>query len=296
VKQLVYLNGTVVPYEQATIHVDDRGYTFGDGIYEVIRVYDGLPFEITRHMRRLRRSAEALRLQLDPTAGEIERICYEMVKRQELPDAQIYIQVTRGRATRAHAIPSGVQPTTLIAVRVPATPASDLVEHGAGAVTVPDDRWGRCDVKVISLTSNVLAKQQAVDAGAFEAVFIRDGYVTDCAACNIFAVFDGRLWTAPRTNVILAGVTREVTIELAVADGIPVNEESFRVEALQAADEILVTGTNTRILPITRIDGHPVGAGVPGPITRRLLSLFDDRTGFDSSTGKSRRATLGVPA
>jgi D-alanine transaminase len=295
VQQLVYLNGGVYPYEDARVHVDDRGFTFADGIYEVVRVYDGTPFEIHRHMRRLRRSAAALWLRLDPGADEIEQLCREMVRRQQLLDAQIYIQVTRGSSPRAHAIPANVRPSTMVIVCPPATPAPELVRNGAGAITVPDDRWGRCDVKVIALTPNVLAKQQAVDAGAFEAIFIRDGYVTDCSACNVFAVFDGALYTAPRSNAILAGVTREVTLELAAATGIPVNEESFRVDQLREADEILVTGTNTRILPITRLDGTVVGSGEPGEITRRLLALFDERTGFDSAAGMSRSAAAASP-
>ncbi|MDP8921959.1 MAG: D-amino-acid transaminase [Chloroflexota bacterium] len=278
-QQLVYLNGEILDERDARVHVNDRGFLLADGIYEVIRVYGGRPFELDRHLRRLERSARELRLALDPPADEIGRVGAELIDRNGLADATIYIQVTRGVAPRTHAFPiATIKPTTYVAVRPALAPPPELVRDGAAAITLPDDRWGRCDVKVVGLTANVLAKQAAVDVGAFEAIFVRDGYVTDCASCNVFAVFGSTLLTAPRTNYILWGITREVVLELARQDGIDVQELPFRVEQLRRADEIFVTGTSSEITPIVTLDGADVGSGRPGAVTQRLIELFGQRT------------------
>ena len=278
-QQFVYLNGEILDERDARIHVNDRGFLLADGIYEVIRVYAGRPFELARHLRRLERSARELRLALDPPADEIGRICTDLIARNGLADATIYLQVTRGIAPRTHAFPTTtIAPTTYVAVRPALAPPAQLVRDGAAAITLPDDRWARCDVKVVGLTANVLAKQAAVDAGAFEAIFVRDGYVTDCASCNVFAVVGSTLMTAPRTNYILWGITREVVLELARQVGIDVQEMPFRVEQLRQADEIFVTGTSSEITPIVALDGATVGSGRPGAITQRLLELFGQRT------------------
>jgi D-alanine transaminase len=275
---LLYLNGEIIDERDASISVNDRGFVFADGIYEVIRVFDGQPFELDRHIDRLERSAAALRLQLDPTAEAISQIAQELLVREGAAEAQIYIQVTRGEAPRGHAIPAGVKPTTLIAIRPALAPAPEILKNGAGAITVPDDRWSRCDVKAIGLTANVLARSQAVDAGAYEAIFVRDGTVTDAASCNVFAIFGMTLMTAPCSNYILWGITREVTLELARGDGIDTQELSFRAEQLREADEIFVTGTSSGIVPIVTLDGSVVGTGRVGPVTRRLMELYELRT------------------
>jgi D-alanine transaminase len=198
--------------------------------------------------------------------------------REGAAEAQIYIQVTRGEAPRGHAIPAGVKPTTLIAIRPALAPAPEILKNGAGAITVPDDRWARCDVKAIGLTANVLARSQAVDAGCYEAIFVRDGTVTDAASCNVFAIFGMTLLTAPCSNYILWGITREVTLEIAREDGIDTQETSFRAEQLREADEIFVTGTSSGIVPIVTLDGAVVGTGRVGPVTRRLMELYELRT------------------
>ena len=278
-QQLVYLNGEIVDEREARLHVNDRGFLLADGIYEVARVYGGRPFELDRHLRRLERSAGELRLSLDPSADEIGRIATDLLTRNGLTDATIYVQVTRGIAPRTHAFPNAAtKPTTYVAVRPALAPPPQHIRDGGAAITLPDDRWARCDVKVIGLTANVLAKQAAVDAGAFEAIFVRDGYVTDCASCNVFAVFGSTLMTAPRTNYILWGITREVVLELARQDGIDVQEVPFRVEQLRQADEIFVTGTSSEITPIVTLDGSTVGSGRPGALTQRLIELFGQRT------------------
>ena len=275
---LMYLNGEIVDERDAAISVNDRGFVFADGIYEVIRVFAGQPFELERHLDRLERSAAAIQLTLEPSAEEIGQIGLDLIDRNEADEAQIYIQVTRGVAPRNHAIPTSAEPTTLVAVRPALSPPADLLRSGAAAITVPDDRWARCDVKVIALTANVLARSKAVEAGAYEAIFVRDGYITDAASCNVFAVFGATLTTAPCSNQILWGITREVVLEQAREDGIDAQEASFRVEQLREADEIFVTGTSSGIVPIVTLDGATIGNGRVGPVTRRLMELYELRT------------------
>ena len=276
---LVYLNGEIVDEQDALISVNDRGFVFADGIYEVIRVFGGKPFELERHLDRLERSAASLRLPLEPSAEEIGRISTDLLAREGADEAQIYIQVTRGVAPRAHAIPTAqIKPTTLVAIRPVAAPPAEILRNGGGAITVPDDRWARCDVKAIGLTANVLARSQANAAGAYEAIFVRDGTITDAASCNVFAVFGTTLMTAPCTNYILWGITREVVLDLAREDDIDTLEATFRADQLAEADEIFVTGTSSGIVPIVTLNGATVGAGRVGPVTRRLMELYDVRT------------------
>jgi D-alanine transaminase len=275
---LVYLNGEIVDERDALISVNDRGFVFADGIYEVIRIFGGKPFELERHLDRLERSANSLRLTLNPSADEIGAIAADLLAREATAEAQIYIQVTRGVAPRGHAIPAQVKPTTLVAIRPVSTPPAEILRGGGAAITVPDDRWARCDVKAIGLTANVLARTQANAAGAYEAIFVRDGSVTDAASCNVFAVFGTTLMTAPCTNYILWGITREVVLELARDDDIDTLEATFRADQLREADEIFVTGTSSGIVPIVTLDGATVGAGRVGPVTRRLMELYDVRT------------------
>jgi D-alanine transaminase len=276
---LIYLNGEIVDESEARVSVNDRGFVFADGIYEVIRIFGGEPFELERHLDRLERSAAALKLTLDPSAEEIGEIARDLIRRESTDQGQIYVQVTRGVAPRNPAIPSGVKPTTLVAVRPAPLPAADILKNGGAAITVPDDRWARCDVKVIGLTANLLARTKAVEAGAYEAIFVRDGTITDAASCNVFAVFGTTLMTAPCSNYLLWGITREVTLELAREDGIDAMEASFRIEQLREADEIFVTGTLSGIVPIVSLDGAIVGSGRVGPLTRRLMELYEVRTG-----------------
>jgi D-alanine transaminase len=276
---LLYLNGQILDEADATVPINDRGFVFADGIYEVIRIFDGQPFELERHLDRLERSAGAVHLGLDPSAEEIGEIAADLIAKNGTRDGQIYIQITRGVAPRNPAIPAGVTPTTLVAVRPAPLPAAEILKNGGAAITVPDDRWARCDVKVIGLTANVLARSKAVAAGAYEAIFVRDGTITDAASCNVFAIFGGTVMTAPCSNYLLWGVTRAVTLELAREDGIDTLEQSFRIEDLREADEIFVTGTLSGIVPIVSLDGAVVGSGRVGPVTRRLMELYEVRTG-----------------
>lgn len=284
---LLYLNGEIVDDAEAKVSINDRGFVFADGIYEVTRIFNGRPFELDRHLDRLQRSANAVRLTLDPTIEQMEAIIDDLIAKNGTKDGQIYIQVTRGVAPRNPAIPKDITPTTLIAVRPAPLPAAEILKNGGAGVTVPDDRWARCDVKVVALTANVLARNKAVDVGAYEAIFVRDGYITDAASCNVFAVFGTTLMTAPCSNYILWGVTRAVTLELAREDGIDTQETSFRIEELREADEIFVTGTLSGIVPIVTLDGAVVGSGRVGPVTRRLMELYELRTGGETALAQA---------
>ncbi|MBI2320762.1 MAG: D-amino-acid transaminase [Chloroflexi bacterium] len=279
----VYLNGRIVPYGEAVVPIEDRGYQFADGIYEVIRVYSGQIFEGERHFARLERSAAFLELPLSPGVASVRAAGEELLRRGALREAQIYIQVTRGVAARAHALPSDIAPTVVVLVRGAVVPPEEQVERGVAAITASDTRWAHVHVKVIGLLPNVLAKQRAIRAGAYEAIFIRDGYVTDCTATNVFAVIDGAVTTPPKSNYILHGITREVVLELCAAEGLPHAEAPVTEAQLHGAEEIFVTGTNTEVLPIVTLNGQAVGSGAPGPHTRQLIAAF-------------RRLTRGVGA
>lgn len=266
----VYLNGELLPYEQATIPVEDRAFLLADGIYEVIRVYSGRPFELDGHLRRLARSARELRMP-EPDLAEIGRASLELLRINNLSDATIYIQVSRGAYTpRTHAFPSGpVKPTVLIIARSFKANAT-LWETGIKAVTVPDQRWSRCDIKSVALLPNVMAKQTANEAGAYEAIFVRDGYAIEGSSSNFFGVIDGEIRTYPRCNYILGGITRDVAVEQARKLGYTVREEGIPVQDLGRCLEMWVTSTTQEIMPIVNLDGRTVGDGRPGPVAQAL--------------------------
>ena len=273
---LVYLNGEYVPRSQAHVSIDDRGFLFADGVYEVIRVYEGRPFLMAEHLSRMARGLDALRIRFDgvDALGDVaERLLDENDLRSG--DATIYMQVTRGAAPRRHSFPDSDTPATVLvaANRFTQHPAA-YFEEGVAARTVPDTRWSRCDIKSIALLPNVLANQAAKDADAFEALFVRDGIVLEGSHSNLVAVFGGTLVTYPKNNYILPGITRELTLKLANDLGIPAREEPIRLEDLFDADELFLTGTTTEIMPVTRVDGHEIGNGMPGPVTQRLIQAY----------------------
>jgi D-alanine transaminase len=276
----VYLNGVYLERAQAAVSVDDRGFLFGDGIYEVTRARDGRLFEWERHLRRLAQGLAgvgiALPAGLSAALFEIsDRLLHE--NKLERGDATVYLQITRGVAPRTHHFPpAGTAPTVFLSAGALAVP--DAVRtSGAAVITTPDVRWGRCDLKTINLLPNVLAKQQAVAAGAFEAVFVRDGVATEGASTNVLAVIGGELRTHPANHRILPGVTREVVLELAAEQGIPVSERPISTAELGAASEVLLTATTADVMPVVRIDGRPVGQGKPGPVARQLHDALRKR-------------------
>lgn len=274
---IVFFNGRFLPKDEVRISPDDRGFLFADGVYEVIRIYAGRPFMMEEHLDRLRYSLGELRITLPRQQIEdLARITGELIRLNDLAqgEATIYIQVTRGEAPRKHAFPSGPTPPTLYVMASPFHPPLEKWELGVGVILVPDVRWARCDIKSLMLAANVLANQAAKERGAEEAIFVRDGIITEGTHTNVCAVFDGQLVTHPATNQILAGITRGLVLELCSRIGIPSRQAPIPVSDLPSAGELLLLGTTTQIMPVVQVDGRPVAGGRPGPVTRRLQEAF----------------------
>jgi len=284
---IVYLNGGFTDHANAKVSVDDRGFLFADGIYEVIRAYGGRPFLADDHYARMRRGLEAIRLP-SATADGIAAVADRLLEENGLAaaDATIYIQVTRGAAPRRHSFPDpGTPPTVYIATRNTPRPAHDSFALGVAAITVPDIRWGRCDIKSVALLPNVLANQQAKEAGAFEAIFVKDGVLIEGSHSNLLGVIDGEIITFPECNYILGGITRRFVLDLAREIGIPVREGPLFADRFDDIDELFLSGTTTEVMPITRLDGRPVGDGRPGDLARRLQQAYLDAAGLTAAHG-----------
>lgn len=274
---IVFFNGRFLPKDEVRISPDDRGFLFADGAYEVIRIYAGRLFMMEEHLDRLRYSLGELRITLPRQQIEdLARIAGELIRLNDLAlgEATIYIQVTRGEAPRKHAFPSGPTQPTLYVMASPFHPPLEKWELGVGVILVPDVRWARCDIKSLMLAANVLANQAAKERGAEEAIFVRDGIITEGTHTNVCAVFDGQLVTHPATNQILAGITRGLVLELCSRIGIPSRQAPIPVSDLPSAGELLLLGTTTQITPVVQVDGRPVAGGRPGPVTRRLQEAF----------------------
>ena len=273
--EIAYVDGEFMDLAEARVSVEDRGFQFGDGVYEVVRCYRAAPFALDEHLGRLERSASAIELSLPEGRSVLRDVMLEAVRRSELPEAVLYVQVTRGWAPRGHAFPEAAKPTLVVTVR-PARPAPpERLLLGVPVITVPDERWLRCDIKCTDLLANVIAKERARRAGALEAIMIRDGaYVTEGASTNVFAVRDGTIYTAPEGPRILSGITRSVVLRLARESGIPVVEDFFAPSLLTRAEEVFITSTTLEVVPCVRVDGLPVGDGKPGPVTRALASAY----------------------
>ena len=272
-----FVNGRFSALAEATVSVEDRGYQFGDGVYEVIRTYHGKPFQLDAHLVRLERSAAAIDLPLPWTLQQWDAHVREGVTRSGYPESKVYLQLTRGVAPRDHGFPATVRPTAVMTVRElkPMDPARQAA--GVAVMTMDDWRWGRCDIKSVNLLPNVMARQKATQAGAFEAVFVRRGQVTEGAVSNVMIVKAGRVLTAPGGEQILSGVTRTLVLELARKEGLPVDERFVSREELLGADEVFLTSTTIEVLPVIRVDGKaigPGGSGKPGPVTQRLQAAF----------------------
>ena len=273
---LVYLNGEYIDHAQARVSVDDRGFLFADGVYEVCRVYDGRIFLMQPHMERLQHGLSELRIRSDMVA-ELPAIAERLLDENNLRtgDATIYIQVTRGAAPRAHAFPPPeTKPTVYVAAKPFKQHPSTYFEDGIAAVTVPDTRWSRCDIKSVALLPNVLANQQAKEQGAFEAIFVRNDVLIEGSHSNLFAVIGGQLVTYELCGYILGGITRKLVIERAPELGLAVHEEPIHISQLDRIEELFLTGTTTEIMPVTRLDNRRIGDGKPGPVTRRLLEAY----------------------
>lgn len=273
---VVYLNGAYIPKSEAAVPVEDRGFLLGDGVYEVVPFYEGVPFFMDRHLERLRFSLSEVRIDFDAdSVGEVAR---QLVTRNGLDHADrsiVYVQVTRGVAPRTHYFPEQpVPPTVFGYAKAWTRPADDVWGRGFTAITVPDRRWTRVDIKTINLLPNALAFQAAKDAGVDDAILVRDGVAIEGAHQNFWAVIDGVAVTHPRTNLILAGITRGVVLELAKAERIPVEERPIQLEELARAEELFFTGATGEVRPAVRVDGEPIGDGRVGPVTKALSRAF----------------------
>jgi len=268
----LYLNGEFLPLEDGRISVEDRGFQFGDGVYEVLRSYQGKIFRLSEHLDRLERSLAFLQVPLPEPRERLVAACQRLLS--GLGNATIYLQVTRGAAPRAHAFPADARPTFLAYAR-PFRP--DPADRTWTLLSLTDDRWAHCDVKTICLLPNALAKQKAVQAGCDEALFVReDGTVTEGCTTNAFLARGGMLWTHPANHRILHGITRAVVLELARALRIPVLERMFTLRDVYEADECFMTGTGIQAMPVLAVDGRRIGEGTMGPLTRRICNAFDD--------------------
>lgn len=266
---LVYLNGSYLPLNDAKVSVMDRGFLFGDGVYEVIPVYGGRPLRLKGHLRRLDQSLSGIRMVSPLSDDEWAQVFGRLIHGTE--DQYIYLQVTRGAASkRDHAIPEGVQPT----VFAMCSPIAPIPVEGISAVTVEDIRWHWCHIKAITLLSNVLLRQEAVDRGAAEAILVRGDRVTEGAASNIFIVKNGVIITPPKSNELLPGITRDLVLELALERDFAAEERNFSLAELRAADEIWMTSSTREILPVIELDGSTVGNGQPGPVWQRMQAVY----------------------
>lgn len=276
---IIYLNGEFLDRSRAAIPLDDRGFLFGDGVYEVCRVIQGRIYRFDEHWRRLERGLASLEITLEESLDRpsLRTIFQRLIEENGFTQghATVYLQITRGAAPRTHGFPPSGTAPTIYASAAPFQIPVKLREEGASAITLPDIRWARCDIKSVNLLPNILGKQRAIEAGAFEAIFLRDGIVTEGASSNLFVVLDGVLRTYPLSNYILPGITRGIIIEQAEHLGYPVVEIPITQQELLRGEEIFATGTTTDVQPLVTVDGRRVGSGRPGPISQALRQALE---------------------
>jgi D-alanine transaminase len=273
---VVHLDGAWVPAAEARVSVLDRGFLFGDGVYEVIPVYAGALFRLDEHLARLRRSLAEARLDDPHDAAGWADLLQALVARNGGGDLAVYLQVTRGVAPRDHVFPAQATPTVFAMANPLRLPTPEQRAQGLAGVVRPDPRWLRCDIKAIALLANVLLRQEAADSGAAEAILVREGIVTEGAASNVFLVREGTILTPPKGPHILPGVTRDLILELAQAAGLPWREEPLPEAALRDADELWVSSSTKEVMPVVSLDGVAVGTGAPGPVWARMHALFQE--------------------
>jgi D-alanine transaminase len=276
----VYLNGEFLPVERAKLSVLDRGFIFGDGVYEVWRVVDGRLFEHARHESRLRHGLRALEIRVpDADIEALESVARRLLRENQLEQGEgtFYVEITRGAAPRTHAFPAAGTPPTVFAMTSRFEVPHALRAAGARAITQPDTRWLQCNIKTVQLLPNVMAKQKAQAAGALEAIFVRDGLVTEGTHTSVFGVRDGVVLTHPLSPLILPSITRALVIEITRELGVPLREAPFSSADLFELDELWVSGTTTDITPIVEVDGRRIGSGTPGPVTGRLYAALQSR-------------------
>ena len=273
---IAHFNGQLLPLDQIHISPLDRGFIFGDGVYEVIPVYNGVPLHAREHFERLQRSMDEIGLANPHTVDGWMRLMGELL-RHHPGDQAVYIQVTRGAPPRRdHVIPKGLQPTVFMMSNPMATPSREALDNGVACVTSPDFRWEKCHVKSTSLLGNVLARQISADAGATETILFRDGKLTEASSSNVFVVKDGVVFAPPRDNLILMGITYDLVMQLAREGAVKLEQRAVSDAEVRAADEIWLSSSTKEVLAVTSLDGKPVGNGKPGPVFRRLHALYQE--------------------
>ncbi len=273
---LVYLNGKFMQPDQATISPFDRGFIFGDGVYEVIPVFGGRLFRLSNHLQRLQDSLKAIELANPLSLDQWRKVLQRLVDETGGGDQYVYLQVTRGVAQRNHAFPKDVPPTVFAYVQTKPFLEESAEQSGVAVITANDIRWQRCDIKSVSLLGAVMLRQLAERAGAIEAILLRDGLVTEGAATNVFLVIDGTLITPPKGRLILTGITRDLVLEIAREHGIAVQERDVREAELASASEVWITSSTNEIKPVGTINGAAVGNGRPGPVFKRVYGLYQN--------------------
>jgi D-alanine transaminase len=273
---MVFLNGRFLPLEEAKVPVLDRGFIFGDGVYELVPVYSRVAFRLDEHLARLERSLAETRIRNPYARAQWREIIYRLVDAQPFEDQGVYFQVTRGVAKRDHAFPKDAEPTVFAMSNPLITPPREAVQKGAAAVSAHDNRWLRCDIKSISLIGNCLLRQLSAEAGAAETVLFRDGTLTEASSSNVFVVKRGVILSPPKTSLILPGITYDVVLELARGASLPLELREVSEAEVRAADEIWVTSSSKEVLPIVSLDAAPVGDGRPGPVFARMYQLYQE--------------------
>jgi D-alanine transaminase len=273
---MVFLNGKVLPIEEAKIPVLDRGFIFGDGVYEVVPVYSRVAFRLEEHLARLERSLGAISIRNPFSRAQWRDVIYRIVDAQPFEDQGVYFQVTRGVAKRDHAFPKNAEPTVFVMSNPLVPPPADQVEKGGRAITAQDYRWLRCDIKSVSLLGNCLLRQLSAEVGATETILFREGKLTEASSSNVFIVKGGTIVSPPKGNLILPGITYDVVLELAQANGLALQLRDVTEDEVRGADEVWVTSSSKEVFPIVELDGRKVGDGRPGPAFRRMYQLYQD--------------------
>lgn len=271
---IVYLNGKFMPIEQAYVPVLDRGFIFGDGVYEVVPVYSRHPFRLAEHLRRLQYCLDKIRITNPHSDAEWTQLIAEIIKRNHGDDQSVYFQVTRGVAKRDHAFPKDVTPTVFMMSNPLVTPSPALVDSGVACVSAEDYRWLNCDIKSVSLLGNCLLRQLSADVGATETILFRDGQLTEASSSNVFIVRNGVVLTPPKDNLVLPGITYDVVLEIARAREFELEVCGVTEADVRSAEEIWLTSSTKEVLAVTTLDGKPVGDGRPGPLFRRMHALY----------------------
>ncbi|MFZ7946528.1 D-amino-acid transaminase [Neobacillus sp. 19] len=273
-----YFNGEYIQLDQPVVPIDERGHQFGDGVYEVIRVYNGKPFMLDEHLQRLITSAGAIKLQMEKSPDEFKALILEAVQKSNLLDCDVYLQITRGIAVRKHLFPQAPLSVSMT-VRPARMIEKPLRENGVTAIFHADERWANCYIKSLNLLPNILAKQTAHERGCFEAILVKDGYVTEGTSSNVYMIKDGAVYTTPLSKQILSGITRMAVEKVTHSLGIPFIEKMFTPDDLLAANEVFITSTSSEILPIVKVDDKDINDGKPGDLTLRMYQEFQKLIG-----------------